>query len=201
MANEILRPSLNFLTDAAYLLATTAPEASAHLMTQRNALMFNNELAQSDVQRQHICGSCGHIMIPGKRTMLKFETQKTIRKAGNKKDKSRSAPRGTQKQLTCDMCGRFTKISLPPPAPIMRHAKPVFKPVSARTMVTASSSNRAANTSATASAPEPPKVSTNASSKKRAKSRKQGLQALLEQTSSAKAGTGLGLSLADFMKK
>jgi hypothetical protein len=44
------------------------------------------------------------------------------------------------------------------------------------------------------------KLSANASSKKRAKNRKQGLQALLQQSSSSRPQVGLGLSLADFMQ-
>ncbi|KAI1372225.1 hypothetical protein F4677DRAFT_268375 [Hypoxylon crocopeplum] len=198
MASDALPESLGFLTDAAHLLMKAAPEASAYLMAQRNSLLFHNDLEQSDLQRQHVCGACGHIMILGQGSELKIETYKAI---SRKKQKKSTASKGLdeknavgrRKRLTCGMCGRYTEISIPSAGPISRR----------RPRKPAKSVNLdAGHSNVSATLPEPVKVTANASSKKRAKSRKQGLQALLQQAQSAsKPQNGLGLSLSDFMLK
>ncbi|KAK8108159.1 uncharacterized protein PG998_010172 [Apiospora kogelbergensis] len=173
MEKETLEPSLRYLTDAAHLLAQTAPETSAHLMARRNDFMFENNLELSDRQREHICGSCGHIMVPGAGDVLKLETDKAIRKSRRNKGAAAAKPDAKK-------AGRVSGVRLPTPG-----------------------SNAHANVlSAQASEPTKAPPSANASSKKRAKNRKQGLQALLQsQASTAAPKVGLGLSLADFMKK
>ncbi|KAI0096850.1 hypothetical protein F4776DRAFT_658586 [Hypoxylon sp. NC0597] len=203
MASDTLPESLGFLTDAAHLLMKTAPETSAYLMAQRNSLMFHNDLEQSDVQRQHVCGACGHIMIPGQGSELKIESNKAIRRKrlGKRNGISKSLSEkkvsavGCGKRINCGMCCRYTDISAPPAPPISRRRQlKSTKPTKPLTL-------GAVNSNASAPAPEPAKVSANASSKKRAKSRKQGLQALLQQAQSSKPQNGLGLSLNDFMLK
>ncbi|KAI0205568.1 hypothetical protein F4808DRAFT_238113 [Astrocystis sublimbata] len=230
MAADSLPSTLSFLTDAAHLLISASPETSAHLMSQRNLLMFNNDIDQPDVQRQHVCGCCGHIMVAGLGDVLKMNKRKTTRhtrRATSKKEKAedqyQSSLRGNgcRKTLTCSNCGRYTKIDVPPPA---RMAKRRFKHISrsATTTAAAGLAKVAMPTTTTTTtmkatnshAPSPVTVpsesakgsgsgsgSANASSKKRAKSRKQGLQALLQQQSmNSKSQPGLGLSLADFMQ-
>lgn len=185
---------LNYLTDAAHLLAFTAPETSSYLMRQRNGLLFANELEQSATQRQHVCGACGCIMIPGQNSTLKLENEKASRRRikGNASVTSKAQPvsqkprtrAGPSKVFACERCTRYTRVDLPAPAPISRK-----KP-----LATASKT--------TETAKQPP-TSSNASSKKRAKNRKAGLQALLDQSQAGGTGarTGLGFSLSDFMKK
>ncbi|KAL1847084.1 hypothetical protein VTK73DRAFT_158 [Phialemonium thermophilum] len=162
-------------------------------MSSRNALMFAHEMPQSDVQRQHACGACGHIMIPGRGgTSLRIESR-SAHPAGPKRKKP-TTPRktspewGPSKIYTCGYCDKYTRIKLPAPAPISRRRRP---------------SQASRNPSTAPQASQAQKLSANASSKKRAKSRKAGLQALVEQsqTSRSAAVAGLGLSLADFMKK
>lgn len=237
MSLDTLPASLSFLTDASHLLATTSPEISAHLMTQRNSLMFHHDLEQSDVQRQHVCGCCGHIMIPGQGSTLKLETDKTLRKKKNPKQ-SQSSKRGkrteqpamtshsettpkTRKCIECGKCGRVTSIAIPPLPPISRSRQKLAakrrptspnpethnkrrKLASSPDPGNATSQDGKADAKAAAPVEQPTKPSSaNASSKKRAKSRKQGLQALLQQSQSASSTPqgGLGLSLSDFLKK
>ena len=193
MATDALTPTLHFLTDAAHLLAQTAPETSAHLMSQRGALMFHNDLSLSDVQRQHVCGSCGHIMVPGKADLLKLESskaQRRKRKGVATAGRADAQKTGLRKTRACGMCGRYTQIALPPAPPIVRRSK--------RAKGSGASSLPADQPpAAPAPAAAPAKPSANASSKKRAKNRKQGLQALLQSQATPK----VGLSLSDFMKK
>ncbi|KAK3952190.1 hypothetical protein QBC32DRAFT_147041 [Pseudoneurospora amorphoporcata] len=220
-----LSATLDFLTDAAHLLATTAPETSAFLMNQRGNLMFENELSQSDVQRQHVCSCCGHIMIPGQGSTLKFEHQKAVRKRTKAGQKFIKTPvqtkrqihlpeprKGPVKRITCGHCEKQTEIKFPAPPPISRRS------INLRTQLQQQQQQQQApKTTATGLKPntapilgslgglsaQKPTSSSSANSKKRAKSRKAGLQALLDQSSnSSKASRpGLGLSLADFMQK
>ncbi|KAF4343394.1 DUF866 domain protein [Fusarium beomiforme] len=186
MAASELPGTIEFLTDAAHLLRTTAPETSAHLMSQRGLLLQQYGVSLSDVQRQHVCGGCGLIMIPGQEASLKLDARKSIqKKIKGKKLGVTSAPKSTQnpegpcKVLHCDNCQRDTKINIAPPGPAVRRktAQAKVKKVSAPI--------------------EQPKQSSNASSKKRAKNRKAGLQALL---SGHKQQTSNALSLSNFMK-
>ncbi|KAF9771050.1 hypothetical protein IL306_011327 [Fusarium sp. DS 682] len=186
MAVSELPGTIDFLTDAAHLLRTTAPETSAHLMSQRGHLLQQYGVSLSGVQRQHVCGGCGLIMIPGQEATLKLDARKSIqKKTKGKKSGATLAPKRTQnpegpcKVLHCDNCQRDTRTILAPPGPAVRRktAQAKVKKVSVPV--------------------EQPKQTSNASSKKRAKNRKAGLQALLsgqnQQTSNA-------LSLSHFMK-
>ncbi|KAL2020115.1 hypothetical protein VTK56DRAFT_8720 [Thermocarpiscus australiensis] len=204
MASSELSETLKFLTDAGHLLATTAPETSAYLMSRRTELMFEHDVAPSDKQRQHVCSCCGHIMLLGQGSDLKIKHAKRsnrksrsayftkCKKVQSLRVEPESRP-GPTKVIACGHCGRFTEVKLPPPAPISRRKVPkASAPGVAETPSSASASQ------ATSSQ----KTSANASSKKRAKSRKAGLQALLDQSNAARnTGPGLGLSLADFMAK
>ncbi|KAL0471031.1 hypothetical protein QR685DRAFT_272274 [Neurospora intermedia] len=215
-----LSATLDFLTDAAHLLATTAPETSAFLMNQRGNLMFENELPQSDVHRQHVCSCCGHIMISGHGSTLKFEHQKAVRKrlrAGQKfsktpvqtKQKDQESRKGPVKRITCGHCTRKTEIKFPAPAPVSRRSinlktHPQQQQQQApKTAATGPKPSAAPTLGSLAGlSAHKPAPSSSANSKKRAKSRKAGLQALLDQSNASKGSRpGLGLSLADFMQK
>ncbi|KAH7039935.1 uncharacterized protein B0I36DRAFT_357308 [Microdochium trichocladiopsis] len=220
-ATENLPASLVFLTDAAHLLASSSPQISAHLMSQRNSLMTSTGLVVSDAQRQHACTACGHIMVPGRADVLRLDAHKAaLRKrtkprlgpASRKPAQSSSSSShgaGGRKRLDCAMCTSYTDIAVPP-APKISRRRPATASHASRAAASAASAlapNATTTSAATARAPspvmasEPAKSSVNASSKKRAKSRKQGLQALLQQSRSSTPQSGLGLSLADFMKK
>jgi hypothetical protein len=205
MTSNEATATLRFLTDAGHLLAGAVPETSAYLLRRRNELMFEHEMPLSDRQRQNVCGCCGHIVLLGLGSELQVEAGKRTGKGprstrGLKVNKARGKPlqtrSGPTKAITCGHCGRFTKVELPAPAPITRHKVKAGKPPKA--------SGPGVNLSLSSASQEPPsqKSSANASSKKRAKSRKAGLQALLNQSNAARnTGPGLGLSLADFMQK
>ena len=211
MVSSELAPQLRFLTDAAHLLSASAPETSAFLMSRRTSLLVDNDVPVSETQRQHVCSCCGHVMIPGQGSTLKFETEKALRGRTKKQTKAqgvstpasrdkRTSRTGISKVFTCGNCGRYTKSNLPSPGPISRI------PRSKKT----TEQKTPGVTKAQASKPEPEPqpqpsrpapASANASSKKRAKNRKAGLQALLDQRQGSTPSSGFGLSLSDFMKK
>jgi len=202
MATDPLPATLSFLTDAAHLLLPMAPETSAHLMSRRNSLMFNNDINQSDVHRQHTCGCCGHIMIAGQGDRLKMKSNIIGRrkKGPGAKQKGKEVPptKGCQKTFMCSKCSRYTKINFDAPTrtPRRRFKQQASKAISSMDDVPSKP------ISLPTIAPSEPsnKLTANASSKKRAKNRKQGLQALLQQSSNSKPQGGMGLSLADFMQ-
>ncbi|KAK0704717.1 hypothetical protein B0H67DRAFT_357614 [Lasiosphaeris hirsuta] len=194
-----LSPTLKFLTDAGHLLATTSPQISAFCMRQRDKLAFEHKLPQPEPQREHVCGRCGHIMIPGQGSTLSFKPKTSLvgrpRSVAHQKlkgglDKEQHGP---TKVLTCGHCGRVTELKLPTPARISRRDT---RPVKSLVKAIAPGKIESSQTSSR----EPQKTNANASSKKRAKSRKAGLQALLEQSNASK-GSRSGLSLADFIAK
>ncbi|UNI20268.1 hypothetical protein JDV02_006371 [Purpureocillium takamizusanense] len=187
-----LARDLDFLNDAAHLLRDTAPDASAHLMRHRADLMLHNNLDQHELQRQHVCSACGHIMVPGlAETTLRLQRpnahrqEKKKRSTGEARSRAKepAAVQGPSKELTCGRCHRITRVSLGqrPAAVRGRVAKPSAAKQTEKPPVTAASF----------------KASANASSKKRAKNRKGGLQALLASQQKPTPS----LSLADFMKK
>ncbi|KAK5997906.1 hypothetical protein PT974_00272 [Cladobotryum mycophilum] len=181
MASAELTASLSYLTDAAHLLRTTAPETSAHLMSQQASLLYHNDIVPSDVQRQHVCGACGHIMIPGQGATLKLETQKALRRKNIAKKKIVTPSTGPSKVISCGFCDRVTKITLP-----------VAERATRRKVTKAPTFSQNKPRAAEPQAP----TTANASSKKRAKGRKAGLQALLSGQRQSNS-----LSLADFMQK
>lgn len=188
---------MNFLSDAAHLLSQASPETSAYLMRRRNELLVENDVPISDGQRQRVCTCCGHIMIPGRGDDIQIETNKLLRsktKAAHRKtqastsqaqDRARARPAGITKVVTCGNCSKQTRLKLEGPNQISRSKKIAQHTQQAPPPVP----------------DQPAKLSSNASSKKRAKNRKAGLQALLDQKQSAAPSVGFGLSLSDFMKK
>lgn len=215
-----LSPHVHFLNDAAHLLSHSSPETSAFLMRRRNELLVENDIPISDTQRQHICSACGHIMIPGchQQDTLKIETEKESKSLWPKKRTSktsssraaqlqttstptaappapaaRAMPGGICKVMTCGSCSKKTRLKLEGPKRISRVRKANLE---SKALLDGRKLQQ------DPAEPVKPSSSANASSKKRAKNRKAGLQALLDQKkSSASSSGGFGLSLSDFMKK
>ncbi|KEY66957.1 hypothetical protein S7711_05077 [Stachybotrys chartarum IBT 7711] len=173
--------ALAYLHDAAHLLRSLAPETSAHLMSVRNRLSSHQGVAMADVQRQQVCAICGHIIVPGLGSIVQLQGRRsrTRPRGRDKEQQSVSVSSGPMKTVTCGLCNRKTSTSVGAPGPApgrgAHKVKKEKKPDQAQT----------------------PKMTVNASSKKRAKNRKAGLQALL----SGQQQTASPLSLADFMKK
>lgn len=200
MRFEEMSPHLRFLSDAAHLLSQSAPETSAFLMSRRNEVLVENGIPISDAQRQHACNACGHIMIPGQGDTLKIQTDKITSHSKAKKSSGphkttaksfpkpaahpRAMPKGVSKVIRCGKCSTKTVIKVEGPSRISRSQK----------------SSHLAKEKGPQTAGEPVNLA-NANSKKRAKNRKAGLQALLDQKQGSASSSGFGLSLSDFIKK
>ncbi|TLD10217.1 hypothetical protein PgNI_05773 [Pyricularia grisea] len=215
---EQLAGQMGFLTDAAHLLARSAPETSAYLLSQRNAVLLSHDVIPSDAQKEHVCGGCGHILIPGHGDFLRIDAERAVlqRRSGGRlnpgqqqqqqqqqkqglKQGRKERQAGPAKVYTCGMCQRYTKLGLSAPDPIRRRRKRQTVDVQGQAPVTTKvgMDKTAQQTSSFAPGVMP---SANASSKKRAKNRKAGLQALLSQKQNETASKS-GLSLADFLSK
>lgn len=185
MTSPELSARLRYLNDSAHLFATTAPETSRHLMSRRNALMFDSQIEQSDAQNRTSCGACGTIMLAGWEGTLKSQS---ARSRPSKAEKLSYRP--VQSRVIvyeCETCGRKTQERVKVSSPIKRHSGPA-------------SLFRQADQMGTPANPLTNPPSTSSSSKRRAKSRKGGLAAILAQkntTSTSKSG----FDLMDFMKK
>lgn len=195
MASTELSARLRYLNDSAHLLAITAPATSKYLMTSRNTLMFDRNIEQSEAQRRNVCGACGTIMVLGWDATMKMESQRRRRKKKSI-DQSKDVQNTTKAMVyECESCSRVTRfpIALPKPRNKIRLQRQTPSVGAGGTIPTQAKAN-----------PNPDiPLSTNASSKKRAKARKQsGLEAILAKKKSSEASSsGFGLNLMDFMKK
>ncbi|CAK7227548.1 hypothetical protein SCUCBS95973_006577 [Sporothrix curviconia] len=155
---------LHFLTDAAHLMRQAAPGTSAYLMSRRIDIASASQAAavaagtapiaalpHTDVQRQHVCTSCGLILVPGsdgttlaiqsgrptaknrKARRLEAERKRKQKQTRDEnttvseKPKPPHAPvahAGITKVYTCGLCSRETRIALPPPPPLSKQRKP-----------------------------------------------------------------------------
>uniref|UniRef100_A0A8H7NDM6 Uncharacterized protein n=1 Tax=Bionectria ochroleuca TaxID=29856 RepID=A0A8H7NDM6_BIOOC len=185
METPQLSKTIEYLTDAAHFLHETAPETAAHLMAQRRDLMYEHKLSPHENQRQHVCGACGNIMIPGTGSTFRFQRPRHGRK---KPQPSKPTAKSMTKTITCGMCDGKTRIGLTDSIAPVRYKSRKAPSTKAKSLAEATSST----------GPDQLKLSSNAGSKKRAKNRKAGLQALLSGQRQQQSNP---LSLADFMKK
>lgn len=200
-----LSTQLNFLSDAAHLLAVDAPACSSHIMSSRDTIMFANDMELSESHRRHVCGGCGAIKVPAWTVEVAKETsegrrKKRMTKGQLKKLKERAIKSTAQGAMVdiCKRCDRKTRQSILKPVP---HRNTHRQAPASRPSILNTSALPPASSTLTSST-SAPAASTNASSKKRAKSRKQGgLQALLAKNKETSQGSrGFGLDLMDLMR-
>ncbi|CAI6239790.1 unnamed protein product [Periconia digitata] len=196
MAVDHLESRLQFLSQAANLLAVSAPAVSANLGAAHQVLLAAND---KDIEmqskewgllRRNVCGGCGNVMIPG----LSCSVSRHV-EVGKKK-RSKSAPptkEEPKKQViyTCSRCERKTAQSVPSRPP---------KHMGVQPKATQSQASQQPASASTSMEQESKIVkSSNATSKQRKKARKGGLQAMLNK-SKASTSTSGGLDLMDFMQ-
>ncbi|KAJ5388722.1 hypothetical protein N7509_011263 [Penicillium cosmopolitanum] len=186
-------PQLRFLSDAANLLGSSSPSTTAHLLTAHTHILHDESKSLTPRQTKHHCAGCGSLRIcnASKPTVVKT------------KQKSRTAIRGTATVHKCVRCNQRAVIPRRRSAP----RAPSKAPSRVSTATAVDSAASAASTPSISSQQDLPAIASttastektveNASSKKRAKARKQGgLQALL----AAKKSTQPSLDLLDFLQ-
>ncbi|KAL9005815.1 MAG: hypothetical protein Q9188_001433 [Gyalolechia gomerana] len=186
---------IKFLETSAHLLRGTVPETSAHLMQQRNVVAEESDKSLNKAQLKDICRACGMILVSGSISKVSVAV-----KLG-KKRKFAPEPEALEEQskIECLSCDRVT---VTPVQQLQENMRVVAKPIPlAKPSSIALSETIPSSDSRTEEMGKP--ASANASSKKRARARKQGdLRALLEKSKGTDSSSGgLGLDLMDFMKE
>jgi hypothetical protein len=194
----LLEPRLKFLKESAHLLAFTSPATSAVLGSEHDRLLQSEELDLQaskkdwDAHRRQMCGACGNLMIPGWSCYVFHES---LRPTQRKKNAGTKDLPKAEKSIVyqCLRCHRKTVQTMPTRPP--RHVKLSSEPskTEAPSVVVVKESRRKDGHVA---------KSVNASSKQRAKARKQsGLQAMLAKSKTqSSGGSGFGLDLTDLMQ-
>ena len=200
MADAATAAKLRFLNASAHHYLTSAPATSTHLMLQRNLEVADNGLVLREDEGSRSCRACGSILIPGR------TSRTSIISDGVSKNKARSKKRSAEREvekpikfvkIDCLVCYRFEKKPLqrPTDSSVRKSGKATAQP-------TPLTVTRAGVTDPASPQSLKP-VTTNASSKQRAKARKHGgLQAMLEKSkASSIPSSGFGLDLLDLMKQ
>jgi len=202
---DALQARLRFLNDSAHLIAIGSPTTSAVLGSHYDKLLAENDLdlqaskKDQDSRRREVCGACGSLMIPGWSCHVIQENIKP-KEAQRAKKFSRKPTSKLEKAkvYSCLRCHRKTVQPV-----LARESKVLLKKPIVSKSQTIQHAASAAPASITEYASATPK-SANASSKKRAKARKQGgLQAMLAKSKTEPLGPSsgdFGLDLMDLMK-
>lgn len=196
--NILFEPRLKFLKESAHLLALTSPVTSAQLGSEHDRLLLSEELdlhaskKDWDAHRREMCGACGNLMIPGWSCNVFHESSRLIQK--KTKAGTKQLPKAEKSIVyQCLRCHRKTVQTLPTRPP--KHVKLSGEKVKIQApsvVVVKESKAKDSNVA----------KSVNASSKQRAKARKQsGLQAMLAKSKTqSSSGSGFGLDLMDLMQ-
>ncbi|KAL3455451.1 hypothetical protein BJX64DRAFT_272420 [Aspergillus heterothallicus] len=180
-------PRLTFLKDSAGSLSSKSPSTAAYLMSVHNSI-FHEELKSLN-QRLHdtVCGACG---THRKKDLTKITLKKKTQKQTSSASKKSLYPNGAT-IYKCLRCHRRTV------TPAQTHLNDSLAGIStndSRPSATNTTTNRSDQVSVV-------KTTDNASSKKRAKARKQGgLQALLAAKQSRNESSQ-SLDLFDFLQQ
>lgn len=187
---------LAFLNDSALSLQSQSPSSAAHLHAVHNQILHLHFKPLNQRQKDASCGACGSIRTP--QSTKSFQIQKKAPSGSSSKNTSAGAT-----GYKCLRCGRRTV------TPLRREP---IRSQTPKATAEASSAPASQPSTSTSEAPTPtpqtlaqsqtaeqgkPKTAENASSKKRAKARKQGgLQALL----ASKQQNSSSLDLFDFLQ-
>lgn len=192
---------LQYLKESADFLVSQSPSTSAHLLAVHNQILHEDFKPLNKRQHETACGACGSIRKPEwtKTTQVKRKTKGKR----SKKQTAKDAPVDAT-VFKCLRCHR--KTVKPRRQEIVR-----TNPSSRTTTPTVQQSATAAGPSTSGKDPlqgtgtsenvQESKAAENASSKKRAKARKQGgLQALLASKQRSQADSSSSLGLFDFLQ-
>jgi hypothetical protein len=188
-------PRLNFLKDSASILDSLSPSTAAHLLTVHNRILHDEFKPLTQRQLDFACGACGSIRKP--------ETTRTIeiRKKKAKPSGSSASKKASAVGATVYKCLRCHRRTVKPAARSNITSKPDTTAAAvSTTQSTTSTPAKSVSPAPSVEADRGSKTADNASSKKRAKARKQGgLQALLASKQQSKSSQSL--DLFDFLQQ
>ncbi|KAK1147768.1 hypothetical protein N8T08_000281 [Aspergillus melleus] len=187
-------PRLNFLKDAASHLRAISPSTAAHLMTVHNHIFLDECRPLNQRQQETSCGACGSTRNP--------QTTKTIHIRKNKSLQRASAAKGIAAHgATVYKCLQCRRRTVKPSRMEAARPKVATKPKLETQQPASLGGSPVKQAPDAAEVNQPVKAADNASSKKRAKARKQGgLQALLASKQKTQSNSS-SLDLFDFLQQ
>ncbi|KAL4977648.1 hypothetical protein BDW66DRAFT_31746 [Aspergillus desertorum] len=175
-------PRLNFLKNSASSLSSMSPSTAAYLMSAHNAIFYADNRPLNSRLHDSFCGACG---CPRK---SEYTRVASVKKKSQKRVSSSLAKGLSEDGATVYKCLRCRRRTVIPSRTSSKVAPPIV-PIVDSTAVKTQLDQVSAS-----------KTAENASSKKRAKARKQGgLQALLA-TKQSQSGQSKSLDLFDFLQ-
>ncbi|KAL4779032.1 hypothetical protein BJX76DRAFT_106676 [Aspergillus varians] len=181
-------PRLNFLKDSAGSLSSMSPSTAAYLMSAHNAIFHEEQKPLNQRLLESFCGACGS---PRNNEWTKTASikKKTLKRVTSSLAKGLTADGATV--YKCQRCRRRT----------VTQSRTTSRAVSAPVPVVDSQPSTSTATTTLPVQVSASKTGDNASSKKRAKARKQGgLQALLA-TKQSRGDSSQSLDLFDFLQQ
>lgn len=184
---------LRFLKEASSQLAILSPNISAGLVSAlaHSVLESQDDTQQAkkewDQMRREFCGACGSFMLPGWSNSVRHCQPGSA--SAKKRPQMRTTSSGGSIASVCLRCDRKWVQSLGRRKP--KHVDMKMKQNIGESTVTVPLASQGQETVT---------KSANATSKQRRKSRKGGLQAMIEKNKGQSPGGGLGLDLMDFMQ-
>ncbi|KAI9039588.1 ribonuclease P Rpr2/Rpp21/SNM1 subunit [Aspergillus affinis] len=187
-------PRLKFLKDSASTLNAGSPSTAAYLMTVHNHIFLDECKPLNPRQQETSCGACG--------STRNFGTTKTIHVTKEKSLQRASAAKGIAAHgATVYKCLRCRRRTVKPSRMGAARPKVTTKPKLETPQSKPLGDSSAEQAPDAAEVNQPGKAADNASSKKRAKARKQGgLQALLASKQKAQSNSS-SLDLFDFLQQ
>lgn len=197
-------PQLRFLKESANFLLSQSPSTSSHLLAVHNRILHDDFKSLNQRQHETSCGACGSIRKPEWTKTIQVKRKKP--KRSDRVTSRSSASKETTDGATVYKCLRCHRRT------VRRHQREAVHP-SSSSRAPAAAILQPVSTAATSTiekyvpqgVSEPVQVSKaadNASSKKRAKARKQGgLQALLASKQRSQATSSSSLDLFDFLQQ
>lgn len=193
--------NLNFLKNSAALLSSQSSSTAAHLMNAHNRLLYEDFKSLKPRQHENFCAACGSPRNPDCTTIIHIKQRRSNRPGRGSRDGGATV----YKCLRCHKrCVRPQQSRNPQQTKSINVTTPL--PVNSSSPAAISSqdppSQAASDTSVATGISDSKAATENASSKKRAKARKQGgLQALLaSKQRSQTSTTGSSLDLLDFLQ-
>ena len=193
---DVVQSRLNFLKAAAHILAIRAPTTSATLGVAHDRLLeeqgadLEAPTKEWNALRREVCGACGSLLMPGRTCEVSQQSLSRRIHGGDKK-----SPRVKPEKAvvySCSRCNRKTIQSLPErPSRQIRQTRQSAHRIN---ITDVSLPHERASETAISTG-----KSANVSSKQRKKTRKGGLQALLEKSKTEQAES-LKFDLMDFMQ-
>ncbi|KAK8251820.1 hypothetical protein IWZ00DRAFT_252335 [Phyllosticta capitalensis] len=203
---------LKFLDESAHLLSFGAPETSSFLEAQHDQLLRENGIKVPESRRREVCGACGTILIAGHSCKVLLDRRQPpaeqMKGAKRRKPESKVAPSSDfvnrkEKIYVCSNCHSGTRVTLPAlKASTFKVKKGVAASAPAPDVRASSTESGNVSTPGPSVAEKSQSGTANVSSKKRAKARKGGLQAMLANSKkeSKPTSSGFGLDLMDLMR-